>query len=189
MCLLDDVDDSADGDTNEALRRAGLFLVDVFAAGNINTRGVEYRSDSGLALIEPLPLIWWKRVVEWGDEEAFDGNRDLPVHQLAWEMGQLRRIVLDGETECLATITNIEVDLAALETIAPASGEHAAVVPKRRQWAAKVERRAKVLEIAQQDIGRGKVEAFLKRIADAFVEAGHGEIDTKTVRRYLFGPE
>jgi len=181
------------------------FLTRVLASGELNARGILHIPSSPSLqpeMLEPLPVIWWHRVVDRHNRFAFAFD-NLHMHCVTWIIGMITRfrsvkgtelgawLPLLKEEWAAAVVTNIEVDrLKLLELVPPVGNTEAAALPERRRGRRPDDARiSTITDVAKQVIGDqfGSVEAFAKKVADQYSTKDQAGIDPKQVRRWIFG--
>jgi len=197
-----DDDDDAAVDVSLVMRHARDALIDAFASDVLPTRGIEHLSNAGPILHSPLPLIWWRRVVELGDridlEQFLGDDGDLPVHHLSWSNSQLIRALPREHEARLAVVTDIEVNATRLYEIAhrvekPSASTDAArrlfeksVGPGRKP---DLERIVAVQKIAKDIVQQkfGTLAAFNNQVVEQYGQEDPNGLDPKQVGRWIFG--
>jgi len=96
-------------------RHGRAILIRAFAVGDLPTRGIEHLADAAMVLHDPLPLVWWHRVIDGVDTSVGDEH---PFHAPLWIEGAIHRRPADRSEAPLAIATNVQVDYARLVEMA-----------------------------------------------------------------------
>ncbi|WP_428665029.1 hypothetical protein [Reyranella sp.] len=98
-------------------QHARSILIRAFSADDLPTRGIEHHAVLGPELHDPVPLVWWHRIVDRaGNTSAGD---EYPFHVPLWIEGVIqRRQPGKAHAAPLAVLTNVQVDYARLLVLA-----------------------------------------------------------------------
>jgi hypothetical protein len=182
-----------------AMKRAGLVLIDAFASELIPARGIEHFTGGASPILHtPLPLIWWCRIVEFGEEvvesaEFLGDGEKLSAHHLLWEAGQIIRG--PSPEKRLAVVTNIEIDVAKLNQFAeirPSSEGRRELFEKAPRGKRPDKARVEAVRRIAKDVVRkqfGTLSAFKSGVAAIYNETHSEGIGENQVGRDVFGDE